>query len=333
MNFASNCYQHLQQAIAAGFIWSIPANVSRFENLTGCKVREIDLNPNSQVPGFYPDAAPQVIRAEFVGFAGVGGEYLPGNAFVLGGDSIYDVSLTKPSGMQVCSLRESARVFESPVNGKTYVLGRTSGSQLGQTTDLAVGWGPAANEIETVTNRERVVNGVTSSWYSANQGALEVQFEDLPSVMPLGSTYEIKIKKVSLDYEEVAPQDLEIGGDAGLLAGLTREADQPGFAAIYTLRANNYERGMSELEFSFGLLGYESLGTVSREIQVGVEYCRGPSSDWSLDDPVFNLYRIIETDPIQVQGEPISIEEGFLESVGWTQNRWFALDPTEFPNQ
>jgi hypothetical protein len=333
MNFASNCYQHLQQAIAAGFIWSIPSNVSRFENLTGCKVREIDLNPNSQVPGFYPNAAPQVTRSEFVGFASYGGENLSGNAFVLGGGSIYDVSLTKPSGMQVCSLRESARVFESPVNGKTYVLGRTSGSHLGHTTDLAVGWGPAANEIETVANVEQVVNGVTSSWYSASQGQLEVQFEDLPSVMPLGSTYEIRIKKVYLDYEEVAPQDLEIRSDAGLLAGLTREADQAGFAAIYTLRANEYERGISELEFSFALLGNESIGSVSKEIRVGVDSCFGPPSDWSMEDPLSNLYRIIETDPIQVQGEPISIEEGFQESVGWTQNRWFALDPTEFPNQ
>jgi len=318
ISFASNCYQHLLQAEASGYLWSIPSDVSSFESMTGCSVREIDLNPNSQIPGFYPDFAPQVLRAELLGVHEYGGEGDPSEpAFVVEASSIYSVTLTKPTGMEVCSLRPSSRVFESPDNGTTYVLGRTAGSQRGVKTDLAIGWGPVANDIQATTNRDAVVNGVTTTWYSKSQGSLEVQFEDFPTSMPLGSTYEIKIKRVLVGSQEVALEDLDIAVDGGLLAGLTREDDEPGFAAIYSLRTNELERGVSEISFSFSHpLSNEYYGYLDLKTLMGVSFCYGPSSELNLDEQFTNLYRINETSALSELSR--EIEDGFFDSVGWT---------------
>lgn len=336
---AGNCFQLLSQAESLGYLWGIPANLAFFEQRTNCKVREIDLNPNSQIQGFYPGTAPHVLSQKIVSYQGGGGEGYNGTPlFAFGFRTVYEITFTKPEGQELCSSSgEMWRVFKSPINSKTYAVGYTYGNQQRITTDIVVGSGVKSLEVQTETNHSTIDDDGTliDSGYSVSDGRIEVDFEDVPIHMPLGSTYKLQIKSVSYDGEIQPSSNFLIKGSGGTLAGLVHEENEPGYVGIYTLTANDFERGISNLQFS--IVDSESggsIGDINFDVGIGVQNCAisaDPNSAGVEFNGYSNLYRIRETNPIPEFFDLYG--KNFEQSIGWVRYRWFDLDPNDFPSE
>lgn len=319
VNLATNCYQWLMQAQNAGYIWNKVADRSRFESLTGCRVRDININPYAQVPNAISGAVANVTSSKLLALGGNSGEGdldSPGPAgfSALG---FYEITAEKPAGHILCSPNGNSgfqRVFVSPVDGKTYVQASINGNHLRSRTDIAVGSG-----LPAPTN----VTGETMN-FSSTSGTILIAIENAPTALALGGETIIRLLSVDDGGANWDPAHFTVQPWNDNLLKLEVMPDEAGYAAVFKVTTNPSEPGLAHLKFR--IAGDQTLArnwdNFSIPMNVGVTACDFalpvPSeeiSDWT------NIYRIYENRTLP------AYDENFVTSVGWVRDGWFPDPP------
>lgn len=316
--FATTCYQKLMQADQAGYIWRNSADLTRFESSTGCKVREIDLNPSTHVAG--GAAWPRITSAKFLASgptaAGDGGW---GSVQEVGvAQGLYEITANVQSPNVLCSLSEYNRVLKHPSNGKTYAMGFVSGNHLNYTTNLLVGYGAPANSVEYDTNVEED----TYTAYRIDNGEVEIDLE-FPRVIPLGATVELRVKRIRVMGSNVnlalADYFGPIGDSSfplygGVLARIVGDPTVVGGKYVYQIEANAFEVGKQIIRVGSGA------DAIQVPVFIGVANCEGQSEvvtpiPW--DSWVYSFYETTSRPRFQ------DSDPNFAPSLGWTWHSWF----------
>lgn len=315
VNLATNCYQWLMQAQNAGYIWNKVADRSRFESLTGCRVRDININPYAQVPNAITGWAANVVSSKFLVLGGGGGEGnidQPGPAN-FGAQAFYEITVDKAANQILCSPNGDAgfqRVFVSPVDGKTYAQATLTGNHLMHRVDIGIGSGApiAANLPGEDLN------------YSSQSAILNVNFDNLPRALALGTETLIRIRSVEGIGTTWDPAHFSIETSNDNLLKLETMPDEVGFAAVLKITTNVFEPGLAHLRFRVS--GDQTLGqewdNFDIRIAVGVSECnymlpapRDAITDWT------NVYRIYESRTL------VQDDLTFAQTIGWVNWGWF----------
>lgn len=325
INLASNCYQHLTQAESAGYMWTLSADRTRFENLTGCTIREIDLNPNSQIPGFYPAIAPRITSANLVSIHSASGEGSPGDPYYgFSHQGIYEITTQGPENYVLCSGEGPfRRVFENSTTGKTYATAHLYGGQQGHTADITLGWGLEANDVERTWN----VDYGLEQFYTLSSGDLTLVFEPIPSQLPLGESAEFRVVGGYYGEEPITNDNWAVYAIGDQLTGVSRLPDETSALASFRIQANEHERGSETVKVRVERITNGEIwdiGAVSFSFYVGTTGCNVTPTNLEDASPFAgfsNLYRIRETDPFP------EFSDTYLPSIGWTNWRWFEPEP------
>ncbi len=318
VNLATNCYQWLMQAQNAGYIWNKVADRSRFESLTGCRVRDININPYAQVPNSIAGWTANVVASKFLELGAGGGEGSidqPGPASY-GAQAFYEITVEKDANQVLCSPNGDAgyqRVFVSPVDGKTYAQATLTANHLMHRMDIAVGSG---SPITANLPGEDM-------HHSSQSGIMNVTFETLPSALALGTETIIRLRSMEVEGRVLDSAHFSIGTSNDNLLKLETMPDEAGYAAVLKATTNRFEPGLAHLKFRVS--GDQTVGEIWDDFEikllVGVSECNfslpAPGAlitDWT------NVYRIYESRAL-VQGDLT-----FAQTIGWVNWGWFP-DP------
>lgn len=320
-SFATSCYQKLMDAESAGYLWTNSSDRSRFERMTGCTVSEIDINPFSYL---LPSQPIQIVDADFIGLwggAGGGEGITPDFSYEFGGGgALYEVKYRNDSDLLLCGTADSV-VLESPVSGKSYILGDLFTSSLESILSLSFGVGNLASgelsgeeEIQVgdyylnfSTWVERIPQSSVSTFVldSITYGSERTPVDSSNFTLSISPSQSTKISGLGEFDVSSLPQEFSFSSTEAL--GIQR--------LHFVLEGNSFSE-------SFRFEGYEQLS-------IGVDYCldgRGSYyySDWqdglhNADVSPFN-YKVNIPRPTGdsvsiVRKREFLIQEGFIRFV------------------
>lgn len=309
-----NCFQKIIQADNSGFIWNKLEDRRNFESQTGCQVRDIDLNPNSQIPNFYRNyEQAQVTSSKFLGL-----QFTSGGETTANGSALYEVSVNNSTSKSLCSPSTYSRVYKNPSTGKTYAIGHITTNQFRNKTLIALGLG----ESTTTVTRFRGSNFAVENDYGGG-----FVFESMIQSMPKGASAIVKLISVwhggsQWDFD-ANPAHVEISG--GNLAKVTKLTDEVGYLGVYEIQTNDKEIGNTELTMTLISEEEGEVNYASQPISVGVKNCYTFGElgsevlfrDGPLD-PLSSAYLIIESGTLP-NNDPFEQ----ARRVGWTFGSWF----------
>ncbi|MFM2024642.1 MAG: hypothetical protein RLZZ56_655, partial [Actinomycetota bacterium] len=315
VNLATNCYQWLMQAQNAGYIWNKVADRSRFESLTGCRVRDININPYAQVPNSIAGWTANVLTSKFVArtMGGGEGDIDSSGPASFGALGYYEITAEKPAGHIFCSPNGNTgyqRVLVSPVNGKLYAQASLWGNHLRNRTDIAIGSG-------TPTQTE--VIGSTRN-LSSESGTIQVRIEDMPEALALGHETILRILSVKIGQTFIDPTHFSISTSNDKLMKLETMPDEAGYVAVLKITTNQVEAGNGHLKFSVytDQTHGNDWDVFNHDLPVGVTNCpSGATSPFQEITEWTNVYRIYED---RVLPAP---EDNFASTIGWINEGWF----------
>lgn len=309
-----NCFQKIIQADNSGFIWNKLEDRRNFESQTGCKVRDVDLNPNSRISNFYRNyEQAQVTSSKFLGL-----QFTSGGETTANGSALYEVEVNNSTSKSICSPSTYSRVYKNPSTGKTYAIGHITTNQFRNKTLISIGLGEGTS---TVT-RYRGSNFVVENPYGGG-----FTFESMIQSMPRNDSAVIKLTSVwgqnGLWDFNGSPAHVEITG--GNLAKVTKLADEAGYLGVYEIQTNAKENGNTDLDIRMYAEDGEEVLWASQSVSVGVSDCYS-FGDLGSEilfqggslDPLSSAYLIIES-PTLPNNDPFEQ----ARRVGWTFGSWF----------
>ena len=315
-SFATTCYQKLMDAESSGYVWTSVRDRNNFERLTGCKVSEIDVNPNAHLG---TDSTLKVSPIEYFGYLDAFGD---GGYFSSYGGSkvLYEVSVDNQTGLKLCGpagqdrdfFIEGSSVFVNESTGKTFILGNRKRSSLIDVYKLPYGLGPEVTEV--IYERKEF------EW-----GPYIFVFSKWPIAIPLGQTATLELERVinTFDSENVDVvdfsdfpemsfnirsqkfvfEDFKSGKELPLLS-LTLPWSTP------VIATEAVGSGLIEI-----LVGNDTW--VSDYVSVGVEYCEDDSSPVASEIGFVSSTSVIINEA-RPETEDFMVSSDLLRNSGWT---------------